>query len=165
VFSQSKIISDELTPAKIREPWLRADLVASWREIIAVLVATLGYYVYCSARIAFNRLSDSLFKGGGFVFDFRPTNYTALHLMAGESAILALLLYYLKWRGWTSADMKIRMTRRTSLQAVPLLIANIVVFLASLFAIYIFERTTTHTRLLSEGRFFTLRSRTLVGSS
>ena len=109
--------------------WLRSDLVASWREIIAVLTLTVGYDVYCAARLA-------IYEWGGHRLDLRDTNYGELHVMAQQSALLALLLLYLNWRGWTTADLKIKPGWWSMLQAPLLLMANFVVLIAGMFVIW-----------------------------
>src|ERR1700683_67640 len=96
----------EMTPAKADDSsycWLRPELVASWREITAVLILTQGYYICLSTRAAMARAA-------GHLIDLRSSNYREIHLMLGESAILALLLLFLHQRKWTPVDFKIRPT-------------------------------------------------------
>jgi membrane protease YdiL (CAAX protease family) len=109
--------------------WLRPELVASWREITAVLVLTIGYYVYCSAQLA-------LYRWNGHTLNLRVTNYTELHLMTGQSAILALLLLFLSWRGWIPADFKIKPGWWSTLQALLLLAADLVVTIIGILIIF-----------------------------
>lgn len=113
--------------------WLRAGLVASWREIIAVLFLTIGYYVYTSTRIGFYRFN-------GYYINLQPSNYSLLHLMAGESAILALLLVFLRWRGWTPSDFKIRLGLWSSLQGAFLLIAWIASGFCTFWILYVLQK-------------------------
>jgi membrane protease YdiL (CAAX protease family) len=110
------------SPKADSRPWLRPELIASWREIAAVLFLTIGYYVYCSAQIA-------LYRWNGHTPYLRQTNYGGLHLIAEQSAILALLLVFLSWRGWTPADFKIKPGWWSTLHALPLLAANLVVLI------------------------------------
>ena len=101
---------------KLDFPWLRPELVASWRELIAVLVILVGYPAYISALAAFHGSSKYYQK-------FFESNSWLLHNIAEDSAVLALMLFFLRWRGWNSEDLKIRIGWWASLQSVVLMIA------------------------------------------
>jgi len=110
-------------------PWLRPELVASWWEIAAVLILTIGYYVYCSTLLG-------LYRWSGHIPNLRPTNYGAVHVLVGQSTILALLLLFLNWRGWIPADLKIKPGWWSSLQALPLLMADFFVLCVGIVLIH-----------------------------
>jgi membrane protease YdiL (CAAX protease family) len=118
----SIIITETDSPDPARFPWLRPALVAPWWEIAAVFILTQGHYIYGGARIFMRRIS-------GAPVDLRLTDYRAMHLMGGESAILGLLLVYLHWRGWTPKDLKITFTIRGFSQGILLGVANLIVFM------------------------------------
>lgn len=114
-------------------PWLREKLVASWPEIIAVLILTSGYYDYCAAAIGY-------FRETGHYVNLLHSNYRLIHLTAGESAILALLLVFLYWRGWKPSDFKIRIGWWSSLQGIFLLALWIVGFIGTTFILLTLRR-------------------------
>ena len=95
------------------EPWMRPELVAPWWEIVLVLVVMLGPFAYSSAHFALrSRSSDFISQ--------MLTDRAFLRLIAMEGGLLALLLFYLRWRGWTPEDFKIRLDWKGTLIA-PLL--------------------------------------------
>jgi len=85
-------------------PWLRPELVASWWEIAAVIILVQGHFIYTSTIIFLRRSS-------GIALSLQLNDYREIHRMGVESAILALFLVYLHWRGWTPQDLKIKVTR------------------------------------------------------
>jgi uncharacterized protein len=106
-------------------PWLREKLIASWWEIAAVLLFTIGYFTFSAAWIAHSRWL-------GHYINFRPSNYRLIHLAAVESVILALWFCFLRWRGWTPSDFQIRIGWWSSLQGLFLLAA----WTVSVFGLY-----------------------------
>ncbi len=87
--------------ARIRAGWLRPELVATWREIIVVLLLATGMFVASSGWAAAHGSS-------GNYFNLILTNSRLVDNLALESAILGLLLLYLRRRGWTPGDLAIR---------------------------------------------------------
>ena len=84
----------------IGKSWLRKEIVASWLEIIVVLIFSFGYFEWTSNKIYFDKPIPHFFRTSSW--DFR-----LLLTMSIESTILAVLLLYLYWRGWKAADFKI----------------------------------------------------------
>ena len=84
----------------LRAPWLRPELVASWREIAAVLVIFNGYFVGSAVGMGVDRL---LGRPPG---TFR-TNAAILHTTAMEAVMLAAFFALLWQRGWKVADLRI----------------------------------------------------------
>ena len=129
-------ISVDSSPAKTRLPFLRSELVASWREIGAVLFLLLVPFVGMSAWAA-SRGSEHR-----YVQTFL-SDRTLLLNGALESAILGLALVYLQWRGWRPADLRIRPTFWSSLQGMALapltLAANATVVFALFFLSFFFQ--------------------------
>ena len=97
-----------------REPWLRPALVAPWWEIALVLTVMLGPFAYSSIHYAIRANSPDYIS-------HMLTNRAFLHLVAPESGLLALLFFYLRWRGWTTRDFRVRPGWKGTL-AVPVLI-------------------------------------------
>jgi membrane protease YdiL (CAAX protease family) len=126
-----------------RNPFLRPDLIASWREIAGVLLVLLAPFVALSAFGA-SHGSQSHFVQGFL------SNRTLLLNGAAEASILGLGLVYLHWRGWKPGDLHIHPGLWSSLQGVALvpltLFANgLVVF--SLFLALFLTQNRYHTFL------------------
>lgn len=100
--------------------WLRPALIASWWEIATVLILVQGHFIYGSTR-------DFLRRSSGTAVDLRLNDFRAMHLMGVESAILALFLVYLHWRGWTPNDLRIKMCRRGVSQGIILGAVNLII--------------------------------------
>jgi membrane protease YdiL (CAAX protease family) len=99
-----------------RRPWLRPALMAPWWEIALVLVVMLGPFAYSSAYHAIKSTSPDFISQ-------MVSNRAFLHLLIVEGGLLALLLFYLRWRGWTPGDLGIRIDGTGTLLAPLLLIA------------------------------------------
>jgi membrane protease YdiL (CAAX protease family) len=96
--------------------WLRPELVASWREIIAVLAIFIGPFTWKSTWAIWHG-SDKQY------LNYFGSDYRLLINGAVEGVLLALFLSWLHWRGWNKTDFKIRPTWWSSVQAFFLLIA------------------------------------------
>lgn len=92
------------------EPWLRPALMAPWWEIVLVLVVMLGPFAYSSAHYALGSKSSDFIS-------HMLTNRGFLRLIATEAGLLALFLFYLRRRGWTPEDFKIRLDWKGTLIA------------------------------------------------
>jgi membrane protease YdiL (CAAX protease family) len=93
--------------------WLRPELVAPWWEIVLVLCVMLGPFACSALNMAMK----------GQVVDFLDKIINTRGLArntAVESGLLAVFLFYLRWRGWRPADFKIRIDWVGTLIAVPL---------------------------------------------
>ena len=95
-------------------PWLRPELVASWREIGVVLLVVIAPWLLSSALAAGHGSASHYFET--FLSDRR-----LLLNLAAESSILGLLLVYLKWRGWQPPDLRIRPSVGSTAQGIALL--------------------------------------------
>jgi len=100
--------------------WLRPSLVASWREIAIVLLLVTGPFLFNSALGAWKGTSNHYFS-------LILTNSKLLGNIAIQASILGLLLIYLQRRGWLAKDFKIRCGVLSSLQAIPLTLAMMLV--------------------------------------
>jgi membrane protease YdiL (CAAX protease family) len=114
--------------------WLRPELVASWREIVGVLLVLLAPFVVMSGLAAARGSQHR------YVQEF-ISDHALLLNGAAEAGILGLGLVYLHWRGWRPTDLRIRPDVWSSLQGVVLvpltLFANgVVVFTLFLLAFY-----------------------------
>jgi membrane protease YdiL (CAAX protease family) len=109
-------------------PFLRPNLIASWREIATVLLVLLAPFVAMSALGASHGSQTRYFQA--FL-----SNRALLLNGAAEASILGLGLIYLHWRGWLPADLRIRPGLWSTLQAFALapltLVANTLVVLTS----------------------------------
>ena len=121
-------------------PWLRPALVASWREIVVVILLVIGPFAANSAW--------SVWHGSGD--DYVGRIMSNRYLLAGgafESGMLMLFLVFLHKRQWMPADFRIIPDVWSSLQALPLLvcmmIANCVVVLTG-FALLFTLQTKYH---------------------
>jgi membrane protease YdiL (CAAX protease family) len=120
-------------PVVAREPWLRPELIASWKEIALVLAVTIGPFAIRSAWAAGHGSSSTY-------INMLLTDSRLLTGVAVESAILALLFAFLYWRGWTPSDFQVRPGWWGNAQAVCLLmavtLANIVTVIGLLVLIF-----------------------------
>jgi membrane protease YdiL (CAAX protease family) len=89
-----------MNPPDNHSGWLRRELVASWREIALVIALSLGYFIISSTWVAYDRWS-------GHPATVRISDFRLLHLIAVQSAILALFLGFLARRGWQPSDFRI----------------------------------------------------------
>jgi membrane protease YdiL (CAAX protease family) len=108
------------------KPWLRPELVASWREIVGFLFVLLIPFVVMSAFAASHGSKKRYMQ----IF---LSDHSLLLNGAAEAGLLGLALVFLHLRGWTPADLRIRPTLISSLQGLGLapvtLVANsLVVF-------------------------------------
>jgi membrane protease YdiL (CAAX protease family) len=129
-----------MTQVNVESSWLRAKLIASWLEIIAVLFIVLGKAIYVSSLLALHGSNDS---HGNIL-----SNSSLVRDSIWQSAILALLLGFLRWRGWSSADFKIRPTWRSSLQGGLLLMISKIGYsltlLSTVLVLYVLRKYITH---------------------
>ena len=93
-----------------KEAWLSPKLVAGWREIVAVIILTLGHAIFASTRIAFDRRHR--------FYSEPSTNDSYIYNIAFESAILCLMVSFLHWRGWTPTDFKIKPNGKALFQGI-----------------------------------------------
>ncbi len=107
--------------------WLRPELIAPWWEISLVLAVMLGPFAYSAVTTGLH--------GQNLEFIEKLINTRGLlHNTAIESALLALFLFYLRWRGWRPADFKIRIDWLGTVLAVPLGVAAAVANIATAIA-------------------------------
>jgi uncharacterized protein len=147
-----------MSAAQVDSAWLRAELIASWREIIAVLLFMIGEPAYASAKSALHGSSS-------YYSNFFLSNYWLSHNMVWESTMLALTLGFLHWRGWTSADFKIKPSWWSSLHAIILWLAMklgyALVFFGMILIIFFFQYyTSTHGFLGLKGGHVKIHSGT-----
>jgi membrane protease YdiL (CAAX protease family) len=112
------------------EPWLRPELVASWRWIAAMVTILLGPGIIIGAAYGLTH------ETGDFLGMIRDRPFIANG--AYEAAMLGLFLLVLKRRGWTPADLKFRISALTTLQGFGLTLITyftLVVFMMGLLAI------------------------------
>jgi hypothetical protein len=84
------------------QTWLRPALVASWGEIAAVLIVLVAPFALPSSQAALYILSERrLFSS--FISDPEMLADAVI-----EASLLGVLLIYLHWRGWKTADLRIR---------------------------------------------------------
>jgi membrane protease YdiL (CAAX protease family) len=95
---------------------LRAELVASWWEIAAVLAVVIGPFAGRSTWMALHGSSSHY-------MNLLLTNSRLLNGIAMEGAILAGLLGYLHWRGWRPLDFKSKPDGWSSFQSFFLFVA------------------------------------------
>jgi membrane protease YdiL (CAAX protease family) len=94
------------------DPWLRAELIAPWWKIIYVVGVMLGAGIITGAFYSEHHQSGSFFQ--------RLSDYFFIKDAAFESGFLALFLFFLRYRGWTISDFRIRIGWWTSLCGVGL---------------------------------------------
>jgi uncharacterized protein len=99
-----------------REPWLRPELVAPWWEITAVIVVLIGAFAGRSTWMALHGSSSHY-------VNLLLTNSRLLTTVGIESGIFAVMLGFLRWRGWTLLDFKIKPDWWSSLQGFLLFLA------------------------------------------
>src|ERR1700679_395965 len=153
-----------MNPVKADSSWLRSELIASWREIAAVLFVIIGEPIYVSAQ-------GALHGSSSYYTNLFLSNSWLLHNMVWQSTMLALTLGFLHWRRWTPADFKIRLGWWSSLQGVLLSIALKVGYTIALFIIVLiafffqdyarshgfFGANGSHAHIHSEGPNWALR--------
>jgi uncharacterized protein len=124
-------------------PWLRPELLRSWTEYLVAAALMMVLPIRSST-------SAALRGSSGHFTQLLLTNTNMLRSIFWEVLLLVVFLLYLKWRGWTPADLRIGIGWWTSLQGVALL------FLAYLGAIATLYTLTFATYLLeSQNRSFT----------
>ena len=122
--------------------WLRGELVAPWWEIAAILLVVIGPFAGRSIWMAFQGSSSHF-------INLLLTNSRLLSGAIIESALLAALLGYLRWRGWTAHDFKIKPGWLSTLEGIPLFVAVLAanfVTVSTLFAL-IFVLQSTYNSL------------------
>ena len=111
--------------------WLRPQLVASWPEVIIVMALTTGAFLY-------NAIRGYLHGSSTHFAQLILTDRALVNMIVKESAIVGLMLLYLKRRGWTPADFRVRINLRSSLLGlvlpVPATLANMIT-MVTLFAL------------------------------
>jgi hypothetical protein len=122
---------DETTVAPDEKRWLRPELVASWPEVVIVMALTTGAFLY-------NAIRGYLHGSSTHFAQLILTDRALVNMIVKESAILGLMFLYLKRRGWTPADFRIRINLRGSLLGLGLpvaaMLANMIT-IATLFAL------------------------------
>jgi hypothetical protein len=115
--------------ARKNPEWLRPELVASWREIAAVLIVLVAPFALSSTQAAWHILSErrllSLFVSEREMLD----NFVL------EASLLGVLLIYLHWRGWRTVDLSIRPSLWSSVQGILLAPIQWFAFTAALFGV------------------------------
>jgi membrane protease YdiL (CAAX protease family) len=117
--------------------WLRPELVASWREIAAVLVLATGLFAANSAWAAAHGSS-------GHYMTLILTNGRLLDNLALESALLGLLLLYLRRRGWTPRDLQIQPGMLGTLIGFPLLVVMMIANMVTVATLYLLAFCAQH---------------------
>jgi membrane protease YdiL (CAAX protease family) len=106
--------------------WLRPRIVASWPEVVIVMVLTTGAFLFNSIRAYLNGSSTHFVQ-------LILTDRGLVNMIVKESAILGMMFLYLKRRGWTPADFRIRINLRGTLLGlvlpIPATLANMVTIL------------------------------------
>ncbi len=95
-----------------KQPWLRPELVASWREIAAVIVVLVAPFALPSSQAAWHTLSRRRLVSS-FMSDRGMLDNAAF-----EASLLGVLLVYLQWRGWKRADLRISPSLWGSVQGI-----------------------------------------------
>ena len=96
--------------------WLRPELVASWREILLVILVMVGPFAWRSGLNAWNG-SAPVFMGKIFTDERLVTS------LVSEGVMLSFFLWLLHRRGWRVSDLRIRPGILSSLQGFGLLAA------------------------------------------
>jgi len=126
-------LSEDVDADGEREPWLRPDLVAPWREILVVVFFTICVSSLVSIWQAWHGSSQN------FVVTLL-TDGRMIHTITIECPILGLFFLHLHRRGWQPADFRINPTWRSSRQGFLLVpgmaVANWVVVLAGFLILY-----------------------------
>ena len=122
-------------------PWLRPELVASWREIALVLAVVVGPFAGRSTWAAWHGSASSYLTL--ILSDSRLLSTAAI-----ESVLLALFFVFLQWRGWKISDFKIRPGWRSTLQGAllyfPAQIGNAATVLGLFFLIFALQHIHSH---------------------
>jgi membrane protease YdiL (CAAX protease family) len=137
--AQSYPVLDE-TPltAEPPRPWLRPELVRSWREFVIVAALVMAIPIRNSTVAALHGSSSHFMQM--FMADSRLD-----WAIFFESLLLAFFLYYLHWRGWRPADLRIGLGWFTTLEGLGLYFATFIVTSVFVFALLgvLFELQTT----------------------
>jgi membrane protease YdiL (CAAX protease family) len=111
-------------------PWLRPELVASWRETWIVL-GTFGGYFFFSA--VFTGMQRSLGHTPWMV----DTNGSMLRNTAMEGIMLAALFVVLRHRSWRAIDVGIRRTIVDTILGITFAVALIGMFVAYVWGLHL----------------------------
>jgi len=88
--------------------WLRPQLVAVWWEVVLVMALTTGVFLLSAIRSYLHGSSTQYMT-------LILTDRRLLNMIAFEGSVVGLMLLYLRRRGWTPADFRIRFTLRGTL--------------------------------------------------
>ncbi len=128
--------------APAQQRWLRPELVASWGEIIAVLLVIIGISTGVSSWMAWRGSSRH------FVSDLL-NDQQMIHTLTMEAPILGLLFVHLYRRGWRMADFRIRPDWSSTGMGLLLLpamaVANSVVVIAGLLIFFTLQTRYPHS--------------------
>ncbi len=126
---------------KADEPWLRPTLVASWREIVLVILLLIGPAAWHSACAAWMGSSSHYIS-------LLLTDSRMWSTGAKEGVMLAFFLVFLHWRGWKPADFRIQIGFWSSLQGLPLVLAmtlaNLVTVSSTFFLLFKLQSKYAH---------------------
>lgn len=110
---------DDYAPGR----WLRPELIAPWWEIVLVLTVMLGPFAYSSLHYALRSHSYGFAR-------LMANDFHLLRNVAIESGLLSCMMFYLRWRGWTPADLRIRIDWKGTLLmpvvAIGAMLANVI---------------------------------------
>ncbi len=132
-------MSDENSlAARPPRPWLRPELVRSWSEFVIVAGLVMAIPIRNSTVAALHGSSSHFMQM--FMADSRLD-----WAIFFESLLLAVFLFYLHWRGWKPADLRIGLGWFTTLEGLGLFLATQVVTSTFVFALLgvLFELQTT----------------------
>jgi membrane protease YdiL (CAAX protease family) len=123
--------------------WLRPELISSWTEFVIIAALLLVLPIRNSTVAALGGSS-------GHFMQMLLSNDRLLWAVYGESLLLGFFLLYLRWRGWTPADLRIGLGWGTSAQGILLLIATesaVVLTVFGLMGVVYRLQTAYHTYL------------------
>ena len=122
---------DATPAAKDEARWLQPPLIASWPEIILVMGFTTGLFLL-------NSIWAYLHGSSTHFFQLLLSDRRLADMIAREGALLGLMLLYLRRRGWTPADFRVRINLSGTLLGLglplPTMLANALT-LATLFVL------------------------------
>lgn len=119
--------------------WLRPALVRSWGEFILVAAAALALFIRNSTVAALHGSSSNFMQA--ILADAKLGWYVVI-----ESLLLAAFLFYLHWRGWKPADLRIGISWLTTAEGLGLFlfcqVAISTVIIGLFVLIYALQTTT-----------------------
>ena len=109
-------------------PWLRPELIGSWREICLVILVMLGHSAWASGW-AYSHGSS-----GNYLTSILSDS-KLIKTITVEGTLLAFFLWLLHRRGWKREDLRIRITWGSTFQAFLLMGAMMMVHAVAMIAL------------------------------